>query len=215
MTRGDHKQPEGGKWKEMVHRAKDWGLAEMHDSMNRFFRIGGSTTRTPGQYPFKAQNIVRATADDSLDSPSGSGSGFVTDSKIDPDATPEKKPWYSRSWSAVTGLFKEDVSGLPKVWTCEVIHPSVRIRMMKDKKYDPPALRDFKLMYDATRGRWTWVKRWTVASGQVHVKKLHEYRIEHPSYAQNTVTTETLASGVGQEFPLPPREKNRWWFWLW
>ena len=139
------------------------------------------------------------------------GSGFVTKSKIVTDSPPEVKPWHSRLWSAASGVFSdspEDVAKLAPVWTSEVIHPSVRVQMIHDPTYDPPALRGFKLMYDATCTRWTWVKEWTDTNGEVRRKRLHEYRIDDPSFALSKVTAEILGSGVSEEVPLPPRQTN-------
>jgi len=67
-------------------------------------------------------------------------------------------------------------------------------------------------MYDQPRDRWTWMKEWTTASGEVRRKKLHEYRISDPSFALSKVPPEILGSGVGQEVPLPPRQPSRSWF---
>ena len=216
--KGDFKQPEeeGAKRQreEKVRRAQNWGLACLHDSMNFIFKIGGSMTRTPGQYTFKARDWVYEETDSS-GSGSPSGSGFVTKSKIITDSSPEEKSWYSRLWSTASGVFNgspEDIEKLAPVWTSEVIHPSVRVRMIHDPTYDPPALRGFKLMYDATRTRWTWVKEWTDINGEVRRKRLHEYRIEDPSFALSKVTAETLESGVGEEVSLPPRQTNGSWF---
>jgi len=219
MERGDFKQPEREDAKrrreDRVRKARDWGLAYLHDSMNSIFKMGGSMTRTPGQYTFKARDWAYEKTD-SDGSGSPTGSGFVTKSKIiTNNPPPEGKPWHSRLWSTVPGAFSgpaEDLAKLAPVWTSESIHPSVRVRMMRDPTYDPPALRGFKLMYDATRTRWTWVKEWTDANGEVRMKRLHEYRIEKQSLALSKVTTETLDSRVGDEVPLPPRQKNRSWF---
>jgi hypothetical protein len=215
LERGDFKEPVGEHAmklrEEKVHKARHWGLADVHNSMEQLiFKLGGSTTRTPGRYIFKAKNITRSST---------SGSGFITDSKIVTKLAPERgEPWYNRLWTTVWGVFGSqagDGATLAPVWTSESIHPSVRIRMMHDPTYDPPALRGFKLMYDQTRNHWTWVKEWTTADGVVRKKKLHEYQIEDPSFARHTVTTDFLEAGVGQEVPLPPRKTNQSWFGLW
>jgi hypothetical protein len=197
-----------------VRKARDCGLAYLHDSMDFLvFKMGGSTTRTPGQYVFKAHHLVSDTTNCSS-ARSPSGSGFVTNSKIVTNAEPETS-WSKRLWavaSSVISSSQEDVGKLAPVWTSSVIHPSVRMWMMKDPTYDPPALSGFKLMYDQLRDRWTWVKEWTTASAEVRRKKLHEYRISDPSFALSKVTAETLGSGVAQEVPLPPRQPSRSWF---
>jgi hypothetical protein len=218
MEKGDFKVPEGDdakrKREDKVRKAQNWGLACLHDSMNLIFKLGGSKTRTPGRYAFKARDWVYEQRESS--GCSGlSGSGFVTKSKIVTDSPPETKSWHSRLWSTASEVLNGPSQGVAKlapVWTSEVIHPSVRLRMMHDPKYDPPALRGFKLMYDATRTRWTWVKEWTDTNGEVRMKRLHEYRMEDPSFALSKVTAETLGSGIGEEVPLPPRQTNGSWF---
>jgi len=218
MEKGDFRQPEDEDAKrrreDKVRRAQNWGLAYLHDSMGFIFKIGGSMTRTPGQYTFKPRDWDYEKTD-SHGSGCPSGSGFVTKSKTVTDSPPKKKPWYSSLWSTPSGIFSgssEDVVKLAPVWTSEDIHPSVRVRMIHDPTYDPPALRGFKLMYDATRTRWTWVKEWTDTNGEVRRKRLHEYRIEDPSLALSKVTAEILGSGVGEEVPLLPRQTNGSWF---
>jgi hypothetical protein len=217
MEKGDFKQPanEDAKTRrdDRVRKAQTWGLAHLHDSMDLIFKMGGSKTRTPGQYIFKARDWVYEKAD-SNGSGSPNGSGFVTKSKVITDSPQEVKPWHSRLWSMASGVFSgssEDVAKLAPVWTSEVIHPSVRVRMIHDPTYDPPALRGFKLMYDATRTRWTWVKEWTDPDGEIRRKRLHEYRIGDQSFALSKVTAEILGSGVGEEVPLPPRQTKGSW----
>jgi hypothetical protein len=213
MEKGDFKVPEGDDAKrqreDRVRRAQNWGMAYLHDSMSLVFKMGGSMTRTPGQYFFRARGWAHEKADSN-----SSESGFVTKSKIVTDSPPEAKSWHSRLWSTASGAFSgpSEDGARQEVWTSEVIHPSVRVRMMHDQTYDPPALRGFKLMYDATRTRWTWVKEWTDANGEFRRKKLHEYRMEDSSFGLSKATAETLGSGVGEEVPLPPRQTNKSWF---
>ena len=227
LEKGDFKQPEEEHAKrireERVRAAQKWGLAYLHDSMDRLiFKLGGSRTRTPGRYIFKSRHLTYNTANipRSRD-PSGDPSGFVTDSIIVTNATPEDKSWYWRFWTTLWSVIGTPSNAavaarLLPVWTSETIHPSVRVRMMHDPTYDPPALRGFKLMYEETHDRWTWVNEWTSASGEIRRKKLHEYRIEDPSFALSKVTPETLGAGVGKEVPLPPRQTNRRsWDWFW
>ena len=221
LEKGDFKQPEDEEAKkrreERVRKAKTWGLAALHDSMTLVFKMGQSMDRTPGQYAFKA----RKRAHETVDNPGSGGlrgGGFITMSEIVPDSPPEAKPWHSRVWRAAWGVFTgplEDLSKLDPVWTAEVIHPSVRLRMMQDKTYDPPALRDFKLKYDADRSRWTWVKKWEDTNGIVRETTLHEDRIEDSSFSLSKVTAESLKFGIDKEEPLPPRQKNGSWFSFW
>ncbi len=217
LEKGDFKQPEGEeakkRWEERVRKAKTWGLAELHDSMTLVFKMGRSVVRTPGQYAFKARKRADEQSDNHR-SGSPRGSGFITESEILPDSQPEAMPWHSRLWSTASGVFTsplDDLSKLDPVWTAEVIHPSVRLRMMQDRTYDPPALRDFKLKYDAARGRWTWVKKWQDNNGVVRKTTLHEDRIEDSSFSLSEVTAETLKLGVDKEQPLPPRQKHGSW----
>ena len=222
MEKGDFKQPDDEKARrereERVRKAHHWGLAYLHDSMDSLlFKIGGSRTRTPGQYIFKARHVVYDTTNRNW-SRSPNESGFVTDSKIVTNLTPEDESWYWRFWNTVSGIIgspPEDVAKLAPVWTSEVIHPSVRVRMLQDQTYDPPALRGFKLMHNEAHDCWTWVKEWTAANGEVRRKKLREYRIEDPSFAFSKVTAETLSYGVGQEVPVPPRQTNWSWVSFW
>jgi hypothetical protein len=209
LKEGDFKQPEGvdakKRWEDRIGKAKTWGLARLHDSMTLLFKIGGSKTRTPGQYTFKPRDWAHEKADNS-----SSGKDFVTESRILANSQPEAK-----SVSGVFGGPPEDVMKLDSVSTFEVIHPSVRLRMMKDQAYDPPALKDFKLLYDAPNTRWTWVKTWTDANGDVREKRLNEYRIKDPSFALSQVTAEMLKSGIDNKEPLPPRQTNKSWFSFW
>ena len=60
--RGDFKKPEGEETKrqreDRVRKAQHWGLAYLHDSMDSLvFKMGGSRTRTPGQYIFKMKPL--------------------------------------------------------------------------------------------------------------------------------------------------------------
>ena len=221
LEKGDFKQPKGEEAKkrreERVRKAKTWGLAELHDSMTLVFKMGRSVDRTPGQYAFIARKRAHEKSDNH-GSGSPRGCGFITRSEIVPGSPPEAKPWHSRIWRTASAVFTgsmEDLSKLDPVWTAEVIHPSVRLRMMQDRTYDPPALRDFKLKYDADRSRWMWVKKWEDTNGVVRETTLHEDRIEDSSFSLSKVTAETLKFGVDKEQPLPPRRKNGSWYSFW
>ncbi len=224
LEKGDFKKPSGeGAEKEQaekerarrVAKAKKWGLADLHDSMTLIFKLGSSIDRTPGQYVFKARGSPRLKTDNSgSDIPSGSG--FVTKSKILHHLQPEGKAWHIRLWSSASGVFAgppEDISKYDLVWTSEVIHPSVRMRRMQDPTYDPPALKDFKLHYDAARSRWVWTKTWTDDNGAVRAKKLLEDRIEDSYFSMLNVGPEMLKFRADEEEPIPPRPKSGSWFW--
>src|SRR5258708_39690643 len=63
LEKGDFKEPVGAQAKmrreERVRKARSWGLAELHDSMESLiFKMGGSMTRTPGRYIFKARHLI-------------------------------------------------------------------------------------------------------------------------------------------------------------
>ena len=203
-------------------KAKHWGLGYLHDSMTVPFVLvlDGSRTRTPGQYPFPAHHVVYK----SNSSRSPSEGSFVTDSRIVTNITPKEKSWYWRFWTTVAGVIGfqvEDLAKLAPVWTYEVIHPSVRVRMIRDATYDPPALQGFKLRYDDHSKHWTWVKQWHGPNGELREKRLHEERIENSSFSLRKDSSkdrkeivEALESGVGQEVPLPPRQTTSWFsFW--
>jgi len=216
LEKGDHKKiPEDAApdvvqaWDDRVLKAKTWGLADLHDSFTPMFWLGGSTTRTPGQYIFKARDAAKPKTDGS-----SGGSGFATKSKILANIESVVKPWHWRLWNTATGVFTgppEDLSKFEMVWTSEVIHPSVRMRRLHDPEYQPPALKDFKLTYDADRDRWSWVKRWTDDHGVPREKKLHEYRIEEPTYALSKADVEMLKAGTDEEDPLPPKPASKSW----
>ena len=212
LEKGDFKQPEdeGAKKRreDRLRKAKTWGLADLHDSMTLIFKLGHSVDRTPGRYVFRAREPAREKSDRRGGS-SPRGSGFVTVSEILPDS--EMTSWHSRPRSTASDVLTgppEAHSELDPVWTREVIHPSVRLRMMQDRTYDPPALRDFKLKYDVARSRWTWVKKWEDTDGVARETTLHEDRIEDSSFSMSKVTAETLRFGVDKEEPVPPRQKN-------
>ena len=208
LEKGDFKQPEDEAAKkrreERLRKAKTWGLADLHDSMTLIFKLGRSVYRSPGQYVF------RARAHEKSDRPGSSSpreSGFVTMSEILPDSETTSSLPQLESTHVIAGP-PGDPLELDPVWTCEVIHPSVRLRMMQDQTYDPPALRGFKLKYDAARSRWTWVKRWEDTDGVLRETTLPEDRIEDSSFSMNKVTAEMLRLGVDKEEPLPLRRKD-------
>ena len=199
-----------------VQRARNWGMAYLHDSMTSVFKLGGSATRTPGQYVFGVRGATRPKTDSSTSgSPSGSpgGSGFVTKSKILEHVKAEIKPWHSRLFGTAVGVFTGppvDISKLDPVSTCEVIHPCVRLRLIQDPEYDPPALRDFRYEYDDQRSRWTWTKEWTDDNGKVRAKRLHEYQIPTTSLLIDKATMELLKMGEDSKEPIPPRKTRGW-----
>ncbi len=195
-------------------KAKNWGLADLHDSMTFIFKLGGSVDRTPGQYVFKARGSPRLKTDKSGTGTSPSGSGFVTESKI--LSHPVAKAWHARLWSAASGVFAgppEDLSKFDPVWTSEVIHPSVRIRVTQDPTYDPPALRGFKLHYDKAHSRWIWTKKWTDDSGAVREKILEEDSIADSYFSMLKVGPEMLKLRADEDEPIPPKPKKGWRFW--
>ena len=224
LEKGDFKAPAGeGAEKERaeaerarrVAKAKKWGLADLHDSMTLIFKLGSSIDRTPGQYVFKARGSPRLKTDKSGNS-TPSGSGFATKSKILHDSLPDVKAWHARLWSTASGVFAgppDDLSKLDQVWTSEVIHPSVRMRRMQDPTYDPPALKDYKLKYDAENSRWLWIKTWTDDHGIVRQKKLKEDRIENMYFSMLKVGPEMLKFRANEEEPIPPRPQSGSWFW--
>jgi len=213
LENGDHKKElEKAKWAERVSKAKTWGLADLHDSMTLVFKLGSSLDRTPGQYIFETRGSPRGKTDKSDGGGSPSASNFVTKSKVI-NAPPEIKPWHFRLWNTASGVFTgppQDISKLDQVWTSEVIHPSVRMRLMQDPDYDPPALRGFKPTYDKVRRRWDWIKRWTDDHGVVREKKLHEDRMEGTVFSVMLVKPEALKLGEDKEEPVPPRQKKGW-----
>ncbi len=215
LDKGDFKKPvrERAKRKRARREAKaqTWGLADLHKSMNPIYKLFGSAHRTPGRYVFKVRESVRLKTNKS-GSGSSSRSGFITESKILPDSPPAK-PWYSRFWSTLSGVFAKDISKFDPVWTSEVIHPSVRVRMMQDPTYKPRALRGFKLRYDAAHSRWTWTKKWTDNNGAVREKNLHEDHIEGSHFSMLKVDPEMLKFRVDEDEPIPPKPKRGWRFW--
>ena len=213
LQKGDFKAPQGEaaekEREERVRKAKQWGLAYLHDSMTNLFKMGGSLTRTPGQYTFEAHHLV----DDETKRNRGRSpneASFVTDSKHVANAPPKEKeePWYQRFWTAVSGVDGGPAEDLTPVWTSEVIHPSVRVRMIRDPTYDPPALRGFKLMYNDRLKHWTWVKRFEGPYGEVREKRLYEDRNNDPAFSLSREITETLE--FDREVPLRPRQTPAW-----
>ena len=214
LRKGDFKLPQGKaaekEREERARKAQQWGLADLHDSMTSLFKMGGSLTRTPGQYTFKAHHLVHdETKRSRCRNPNEDSS--VTDSELVANATPKDKSWYQRFWPTVSGADgsqTEDVSNLTPVWTSEVIHPSVRVRMIRDPTYDPPALRGFKLMYHDKLKHWAWVKRFEGPNGEVREKRLHEDRNNDPCFSLRKEIPETLE--FDREVPPPPRQMTAW-----
>ena len=219
LEKGDFKEPPEGDTeakaarKRREDKAKHYGLADLHDSMDKLvFKIGGSRTRTPGQYIFKSHRVVY----DRSQSRDPSESSFVTNSRLVHNMTPEEKSWYLRFWDTVSGVIggvPEDISKLKHVYTSEVIHPSVRVRMMQDPKYNPPALQDFKLVPEPKDQRYTWVKEWTAPNGEVRTKRLREDHFEKGSFSLRIPPAETLT--FQETASIPAKEKTGWWPSLW
>ena len=201
-------------------KAKTWGLADIHaqrlanrgDPMDLIHKLAGAKARTPGQYFFKPHGPARLKTDKS-ESGSQTRRGFVTTSKI--LAVPETKPRRARLWSAVSRVFthqRKDISKFDPVWTSEVIHPSVRIRMMQDQTYNPFALRGFKLSYNEACSRWTWTKEWTDNNGAVRKTTINEDRIEDTSLSMRKAGPEILRYGADKKDPIPPKRERGWLF---
>ena len=202
--------------------AKTWGLAELHtrrladlgDPMDFMHKLAGTKARTPGQYVFKPHGPTRSNTDESGGgSLTRRGSGFVTASKVLPE--PEEKPWHARLWSTVSRVFtrpRKDISKFNPVWTSEVIHPSVRMRMMQDPTYNPFALRDFKLSYDKARSCWTWTKEWTDNRGTVRETTMDEDRIEDSYFSMRKAGSEILTYRADEDEPIPPKRERGWRF---
>ena len=225
LERGDYKKPEGD-WAEKERakderarreaKAKNWGLADIHDSMTFLFKLGRSVDRTPGQYVFKSRGSPRLKTDKSGTSGSPSASGFITESNI--LSHPGARAWHARLWSTAAGVFTgppEDTSKFDPVYTYEVIHPSVRMRVMLDPTYNPPALRGFNLHYDTAHSRWIWTKKWTDENGAVREKMLEEDRIQDSHFSMLKVGPEMLKFRANEKEPIPPKPKSGWRFWTW
>ena len=217
LQKGDHKdvgedREAKAKWARRERKAQTWGLADLHDSMTSIFKLGSSIDRTPGQYVFETRGSSRGKTDKSDGGGSPTSSGFATKSRV-LDSPPDRKPWHIQLWNTAAGVFAgppQDLSKFDQVWTSEVIHPSVRMRMMQDEYYDPPALRGFKPKYDNKRGRWTWSKKWTDDHGVVREKRLHEDSMENTVFSLVLVKPETLKLRENEEEPIPPRRKRGW-----
>ena len=204
-------------------KAKTWGLADLHaqrladlgDPMDFMHKLAGTKARTPGQYAFKPHGSAPSKTDKS-GSGSPTRSGFVTVSDVLSEL--EAKPWHARLWSAVSRVFtrrQKDISKFDPVWTSEVIHPSVRMRMMHDPKYSPFALRGFNLSYDATQSRWIWTKKWTDNNGTVRQTTMDEDRIEDSYFSRRKAGQEVPTYRADREVPIPPRRKRGWRFRTW
>ena len=211
LDEGDFKKPERQRAKEKRARreeqAKDWGMADLHtrrlidlgDPMDFIHKLSGLKARTPGQYVFKADG-------------SSSRNGFVTESKI---LRLEAKAWHARLWSTVSRVFtrrRKDISTFDPVRTSEFIHPSVRIRMMKDLRYNPFALRGFELRYDRADSRWTWTKVWTDNNGAVRETTMDEDRMEESSLSMRKAGPEILTYRADEKEPIPPERVRGWRF---
>ena len=194
LKKGDFKRPEGD-WAERdrdeenresrVAKAKNWGLADLHDSMTFPFKLVRSVNRSPGQYVLNASGFLQAV----------------------------EEAWYARLWSTVSGVFTDPPKDIPKlISTSEVIHPSVRMRRTQDPTYDPPALRGFNLHYDAAESRWTWIKKWTDHNGVIREHILDEERIEKSSFSMINVPQGMLKFRADEKEPIPPKPKSGWRF---
>ena len=207
LEKGDFKKPVRRRARRKramrEEKAKTWGLADLHtrrladlgDPKDSMHKVAGTKARTPGQYVFKAHG-------------SPSRNGFVTESKI---LGGEAKVWHARLWSTVSRLFtrrRKDISKFDSVWTSEVIHPSVRMRMMQDPTYNPLALRGFKLSYDEADSRWTWTKQWTDNNGAVRETTMDEDRIEDSYFSMRKVGPGMLTYRADRKNPIP-RKRTR------
>ena len=221
LERGDFKEPSGARAKRerarREEKAKTWGLADLHtqlladlgDPMDFIHKLAATKARTPGQYSFKPHGSAGSKTDKS-GSGSPTRSGFVTVSKVLP--YPEAKPWHSRLWSVVSRVFARDISKFDPAWTSEVIHPSVRMRMMQDPTYYPFALRGSRLLYDEARSCWTWTKKWIDKKGTFRETTMDEDRIEDSYFSMLKAGSEILTYRADREDPIPPRRKRGWWF---
>ena len=224
LEKGDFKKPGGRRARRKRARreakAKTWGLADLHtrrladlgDPMDTIHKLAGTKARTPGQYVFKPHGQARLKTDKS-GSGSPTRSGFVTESKI--LENPEAKPWHARLWSAVSRLFtrrRKDISNFDPVWTSEVIHPSVRMRMMQDPAYNPFALRGFKLSYDEARSCWTWTKQWTDNNGAARETTMDEDHIEDSYFSMRKVGPGMLTYRADRKDPIPRKRTRGWRF---
>ena len=200
LDKGDFKEPVG-EWarRERARRefkAKTWGLADLHasrpaDPVDLMYRLSGTKARTPGQYVFKAQ--------ESGSSPSGRD--FVTESKILP----------RRIGSGAFAGSPKGISKFDPVWTSEVIHPSVRVRLTQDPMYNPPALKDFKLRYDEANSRWTWTKEWTDANGEIRETTMHEDSIENCEFSMRKAGPDILEFKAHKNKDPIRRKGTRLW----
>ena len=228
MQHGDFQAPTTEKGREerlkKEEKSAHWGMADLHDSMTGLLAtLGGSTTRTPGQYAFESRYLVQDNQDGgwihitgAADASSERETSMVTASQIVGNATPETKSSYNLFSAWVKGLFTRNSGDKPTpVYTSEYIHPCVRVRMLNDPTYDPPSLRGYKLVYHAEHDQWSWVKEWVADDGKVHKAELLEYRISDVSFAGMMVDRETLGYGERQDVTIPPRvTKKSWWkFW--
>ena len=211
LEKGDFKKPGGRRARRKRARreakAKTWGLADLHtrrladlgDPMDTIHKLAGTKARTHGQYVFNAHGSPRRN-------------GFVTESKI---LGGEAKVWHARLWSTVSRAFtrrRKDISKFDLVWTSEVIHPSVRMRMMQDPTYNPPALRGFKLSYDEARSCWTWTKEWTDNNGAVRETTMDEDHIEDSYFSMRKAGPEILTYRADEKEPIPRKRTRGWRF---
>ena len=205
-------------------KAARWGMADLHDSMKGLVAVlTGPKTRTPGQYAFKSQYLVRDQRNGSWVRITGAANtssehetSMVTTSRDMGKATPPKTPWYKLFGAWLKGIFTRNSRDTPvQVYTSEYIHPCVRVRMLNDPTYDPPSLRGYTLVHHAEHDQWSWVKDWTANDGRVHRTELLEYHISDASFAGMMVDRETLGYGERQDVTIPPRAtKKPWWkFW--
>lgn len=227
MKNGDFKDPgTPAGWEERrkrERRAAHWGMADLHDSMTGLVaKVTGPKTRTPGRYAFKSRYLVQdqngswTRITGAADTSSDRETSLVTVSQVVGDATPATKPWYKLFTAWLKGLFTRGSTDKPvPVHTSEYIHPCVRVRMLNDPTYDPPSLRDYKLVYHAEHDQWSWVKEWTADDGKVHRTELLEYHISDVSFAGMMVDRETLGYGERQDVTIPPRVAKKPWWKLW
>ena len=140
---------------------------------------------------------------------------MVTASRVVGNAIPPNTLSYKLFFAWLKGTFTRQSRDTPvQVYTSEYIHPCVRVRMLHDTDYDPPALRGYTLEPHTDRDKWMWVKEWTTSDGTVHRAEIPEYHISDASFAGMMVERERLGYGGRPHVPIPPRTKKPVWkFW--
>ena len=224
MHNGDFEIPRTPKLEEERRKHKEnaahWGGADLHDSLEGVVaKLTPPKTRTPGQYPFKSKYLKRDQRSGDWVRITGAANSntetsMVTVSRTVGNATPPSTPWYKLFFAWLKGISTRQSRDAPvEVYTSEYIHPCVRVKMLHDTDYDPPALRGYTLVPHTEHDQWMWAKQWTASDGKVHRAEIPEYHISHVSFAGMMVDRETLGYGR-PHVPIPPRAKKPWWkFW--